>query len=480
MIRYYYTRYLAVYQDVLLYMLQDTEFRLGRYFAWYARTADFRTVMKRRTLEFTPKIKLLRLWLWAMWLIWVAATAIVLILGYNQQSYVLGLVALALIILLPYVLAFGVVVPLFLGGVFIQKPRERAIIAAAREEFARSKAVRIAIAGSFGKTTMKEILKTVLAEGKNVAATPGNMNTAIGISRFARKLTGKEDVLIVELGEGRVGDVKELSELSRPTMGIITGINEAHLISFKTLDRTVATVYELVDYLGDEAVVYKNGESQLVADRAETGDKYLFSDKGVAGWKVTSIKTSIEGTSFIAMHGKTIVRAHTGLLGRHTVGMSVAAIAIAHNLGLTAKQIEAGLEKVVPFEHRMQPRRLHGAWIIDDTYNGNSQGIEAGLELLASLKAKRRIYVTPGLVEQGSQTQDVHEVIGQQVARSADVVVLMKNSVTDFIVSGLEDAGFKGTLMLIDDPLEFYTNLEHFVAAGDVMLMQNDWTDNYQ
>lgn len=480
MIRYYFTRYLAVYQDALLYMLQDTEFRLGRYFAWYTRTSDFRTVMKRRQLELTTKIKLLRLWLWVMWLVWIILTAVVLTIGYTTHSYMLGLIALLLIALLPYVLAFGVVVPLFVGGLLIQKPRERAIIAAAREEFARSKAVRIAIAGSFGKTTMKEILKTVLAEGKNVTATPGNMNTAIGISRFARKLTGKEDVLIVELGEERVGDVKELSELSRPTMGIITGINEAHLISFKTLDRTVATVYELVDYLGDDAVVYKNGESQLVADRAETDDPYLFSKKGVAGWKVSSVKSSIEGTSFIAMHGKTVVRAHTGLLGEHTVGMSVAAIAIAHDLGLSVKQIEAGLSKVVPFEHRMQPRQLHGAWIIDDTYNGNSQGVEAGLQLLASLKAKRRIYVTPGLVEQGSQTQDVHEVIGQQAARSADVVVLMKNSVTDYITKGLEDADFAGTLMIVDDPLEFYTNLEHFVAAGDVVLMQNDWTDNYK
>ena len=123
MIRYYFSRYLAVYQDALLYMLQDTEFRLERYIAWYVRTADFRTVMKRRTLELTPKIKLLRLWLWALWLLWIVITTIVLVLGYSTHSYVLGFVALVLIIALPYVLAFGVVVPLFVGGILIQKPR---------------------------------------------------------------------------------------------------------------------------------------------------------------------------------------------------------------------------------------------------------------------------------------------------------------------------------------------------------------------
>lgn len=319
----------------------------------------------------------------------------------------------------------------------------------------------------------------MLSEGKTVAATPGNMNTAIGISRFAMKLIGDEDVLIIELGEEHVGDVRRLSQLSRPTMGIITGINGAHLISFKTLDSTVATVFELVDYVGKDAVVYKNGESQLVLDNTQGHDQYVFSEGGVDGWKVTAVKTSIESTHFIATHGSTVIHARTGLLGRHTIGMTVAAIAIAHQLGLSTAQIEAGLAKVTPFEHRMQPRKLHGAWIIDDTYNGNSQGVAAGLDLLKSLDAKRRVYVTPGLVEQGSSTRDVHEVIGQQAARSADVVVLMQNSVKDFIVKGLTDSGFKGTLKIVDNPLEFYTNLDQFVAHGDIVLMQNDWTDNY-
>lgn len=480
MIRFFYTRYLAIHQNVILYMLQDTEYRLGRYLAWYFRTSDFRSVMKRRSLELTPKIRLLRLWLWSIWLAWMVLIALLVVLGYTMQSYAFGIAAIIAILVLPFILAIGVAVPLFIGGLLIQKPRERALIAAARARFAKSKATHIAIAGSFGKTTMKEILSTVLGEGLNVAATPGNMNTAIGISRFAATLSGKEDVLIIELGEEREGDVKQLAEITRPTLGIITGINEAHLISFKTLERTVATVFELVDYLPDDARVYKNGESQLVVDASDDGDPLLFSATGVAGWKVTHAKTSIEGTSFIATRGNTKIHAKTHLLGQHTIGMTVAAIAIAHDLGLSSQHIEAGLEKVVPFEHRMQPRRLHGAWVIDDTYNGNSQGVAAGLSLLADIKATRRVYVTPGLVEQGSQTEDVHVVIGQQAARSADVVVLMKNSVTDYIVSGLQDAGFKGKLIIIDDPLEFYTNLEHFVAAGDVVLMQNDWTDNYQ
>lgn len=476
----YFTRYQAIYPTALLYMLQDTEYRLDRYAKWFLRTNDFTKVMKRRTLEITPKIKLLQIVLWGLWGLIIIAITVFVIVGYIAQSYMLGVIAIILLILLPYILAFGIIVPLFLGAILIQKPKEQVMIERARAIFKQSSATRIAIAGSFGKTTMKEILKTVLAEGKNVAATPGNMNTAIGISRFASRLIGDEEVLIIELGEEHVGDVRLLSELSRPSMGVITGINEAHLISFKTLDQTVATVFELVDYVGKKAIVYKNGESQLVRDNVSSDDTYVFTEKGVNGWKVSKSRTSIDGTHFTATKGATTIDAHTHLLGLHTVGMTVTAIVIAHDLGLSVKQIEAGLQKVEPFEHRMQPRKLHGAWIIDDTYNGNSQGVQAGLELLASLPAKRRIYVTPGLVEQGSSTQDVHELIGQQAAESADIVVLMQNSVTDYIVQGLSDSDFKGQILIADNPLEFYTNLDQFVAAGDVVLMQNDWTDNYQ
>lgn len=477
--KYYWTRYVAIYPTALLYMLQDTEYRLDRYIAWYFRTRDFRHVMKRRTLELTKKVRLLRIGIWSLWLLANSAVAVCIYMSVVTQSYTWGVVALGIIALLPFILAFGVIIPLIIGRLVIQLPRERAIIEEGRAILAKHTGTRIAVAGSYGKTTAKEILLTILHEGVRVAATPGNMNTAIGISRFARKLKGDEEVLIVELGEEQVGDVKQLASLTRPTMGVITGVNEAHLVSFKSLEQTAATIFELADYLGKDATTYKNGENKIVASRAKADDNYVYSEKGVNGWKVSHLTTTLEGTQFIATKGAKIVKARTKLIGRHVVGVTVAAIAIADSLGLTAHQIEAGLAKIRPFEHRMEPRKLHGAWIVDDTYNGNSDGVIAGLKLLKESQATRRIYVTPGLVEQGDKTKEVHELIGRLAARSADMIVLMKNSVTDYIVAGLQHEKFAGELRIIDEPLEFYTNIEHFVAAGDVVLMQNDWTDNY-
>jgi len=479
MIKKYWTRYLAIYPTTLLYMLQDTEYKLGQYIAWFNRTNDFRYVMKRRTLDLTPKIIQLRRTLWAIWIIVEIFLAICVYLAITMQATYWGLIGIAVVALLPFILGYGILVPVAVGQFLIQKPRERKIIRKADNIFAAHASTRIAVVGSYGKTTAKEILATVLAEGLKVAATPGNMNTPIGVSRFAHTLKGDEDVLVLELGEEKPGDIMTLSKLTRPTMGLITGINESHLSSFKTLDKTVSTIFELTDYLSSDATVYKNKESELLASKLKGGDPYAYDRSGVDGWKVSNAITSLEGTTFVARKGDKVVHAHTELIGLYKVGVTVAAISIADSLGLTTKQIETGLSKVKAFDHRMQPKRMHGAWVIDDTYNGNSDGVKDGLALLKSTKAKRRIYVTPGLVEQGSKTKEVHNKIGSLAAKSADMVVLMKNSVTDYIVDGLNEAGFKGELLIVDDPLEFYTNLEHFVAAGDVVLMQNDWTDNY-
>ena len=129
----------------------------------------------------------------------------------------------------------------------------------------------------------------------------------------------------------------------------------------------------------------------------------------------------------------------------------------------------------------MQPRVQHGAWVIDDTYNGSLEGIRAGLKLLIDLPAKRKIYVTPGLVDQGIETQRVHLEIGELIAQAnPDKVVLMQNSATNYITQGLENGKYKGNLQIENDPLNFYLNLEHIVATGDLIMLQNDWTDNYR
>jgi UDP-N-acetylmuramoyl-tripeptide--D-alanyl-D-alanine ligase len=470
--------FLPRFPTVLVYMLQSTEYHVGPYLGWFWRTSDFRTVMKRRALQKTMAARLLLLAVRVGMLVQIATGAYFIWLGLAREVAGAWQFGVAVLLSYPVVWAHLVTVPIALGRIFIANPKERKLIERSKHIFAKHPGVKVAVAGSYGKTTMKELLGTVLAEGKNVAITPANKNVASSHALFAHRLTGDEDVLVIEYGEGAPGDVARFAATTQPSLGVITGIAPAHLDHYPDLAAAAQDIFGLADYLHDQNV-YVNAESEAAQDYIKDNHT-RYSAEAVGQWKVVKPQVDFDGVRFDLKKGKQTLHLHSGLLGRHQIGPLAAVAAIAHDLGLSKKQIEDGVGKTVPFEHRMQPRPLGGAWIIDDTYNGNIDGIKAGLMLLKDLPAKRKVYVTPGLVDQGVETERVHHAMGGMIAHvNPDRVVLMENSVRPFIEAGLIEAGYDGELQVEDDPLSFYTGMEHHIAGGDLWLLQNDWTDNY-
>lgn len=465
------------YPTVLVYMLQSTEYQVKPYLQWFSRTHNFSSVMYRRTLD---KTKVARLLLLSLRIGMLAQLCIGLTLFWigTSSSILVMLGGIMAAITYPMVWAYVVVVPLELGRWFVINPNYRRQVKAAEPIFANSKATKIAVAGSYGKTSMKELLKTVLSEGKVVAATPANKNVAISHARFAQKLTGKEEILVIEYGEGAPGDVARFTKNTHPDKGIITGLAPAHLDQYPSLAAAGKDIFSLAKYVGAENA-YVNSDSSAIKDFIRSG-MHGYSQHGVLGWRVSDIRLDFMGTKFTMKKGSHILKLHSGLLGRHQVGPLALVAALAMDLGLSARQVELGIGKTTAFEHRMQPRALRGAWILDDTYNGNIDGMKAGLKLLAELPAKRKTYVTPGLVDQGQETKNVHQELGKAIAEAKpDKVVLMHNSAAPIIEASLKEAGYRGELQIERQPLDFYTNLEHFLANGDVVMLQNDWTDNY-
>jgi UDP-N-acetylmuramyl pentapeptide synthase len=463
---------------VLVYMLQNTEYQAGPYLKWFWQTTHFERVMYRRTLDPTRAARLLLLAVrWGMLL--QLAVGFGLIYAWWRGDLAGGLAfGIAAIVAYPLVWAHLAVVPLGLGRICIIKPQHRHAIKASRPVFANFKGAKIAVAGSYGKTSMKELLLTVLSEGITVAATPANKNVSISHAYFARKLTGNEAAIIIEFGEGGPGDVARFTDITKPTHAIITGIAPAHLDKYKTLKAAATDIFSVGKTVPDDHV-YINGESADALPFVQPGQQ-LYSEKNALGWKIHGVRVNLDGTHFTMQKGKHKLELYSGLLGRHQVGPLALVAALAHEFGLTNKQITEGIGKTIPFEHRMQPYVLSGAWIIDDTYNGNIEGIRAGVQLLKDLPAKRKIYVTPGLVDQGGDAPAIHEEMGRLIAGAKpDMVVLMKHSVTPAIQKGLQAAGYAGELLIETDPLNFYNNLSLFVATGDLVVMQNDWPDNY-
>lgn len=471
--------YSTSYPSTLVYMLQSNEYQAKPYLKWYWKTSNFNHVSRRGSLRRTRVAKMLLAVLWLGISLQLFFGAGLIATGLlNQHSHWL-LAGLLVVIWYPLVWAHLLVVPLEAGRLLVSRPKERKLIALSKSSFAQTKAVKIAVAGSYGKTTVKELLLTILSEGKRVVATPANKNVASSHAVFASRLNGDEEVLIIELGEGKPGDVKNFADTIRPDIGLIAGLAPAHLDHYKTIKAAGEDIFSLADFVRPSDL-FVNSESPPLKDFLKPNFQE-YSSKKVDGWKISKVIVEVSGTSFDMEKGHRKLKLHSGLLGKHLVGALACGVALAARLDMTDDQIVAGVSKTKPFEHRMEPRPLSGGWIIDDTYNGNIEGVRAGLELLKQLPAKRKLYVTPGLVEQGAVSQQVHTEMGVLIAKAQpNQVILMKNSVTSWIEDGLKKGGYQGIVLLEDDPLTFYSNLDQIIAAGDLLLMQNDWPDNYK
>ena len=265
------------------------------------------------------------------------------------------------------------------------------------------KLIKIGITGSYGKTSTKFILQTILSEKYNVLASPESYNTTMGNVKVIRKMLKPEhQVLISEMGARHRYDIREICDFVRPQIGLITSIGPQHLETFKNIDNIVKAKVELLDSLPTDGVVFlPNDDSHcLKLYNKEKRGKYIYgiNDKH-ADVYAKNIKTTKNGTEFIAVTKQGEIHCVSKLLGEHNVQNILGAIAIAVRLGLTNEQIANGVKKIKPIEHRLQMiDGANGITVIDDAFNSNPVGSKMALDVIKSFDG-RKIIITPGMVE---------------------------------------------------------------------------------
>ncbi len=471
-----FSRFSPRFPRSLTYMLQASEYYLGDYFEWYFTAADFNKVESVEQLDKTKKA--LVIWA-AIWIEHLAAICAIIAATYIYHSE-LGYWPLLGILAVPFLLPYFAAVPVMVVKYLIQKPYELFITKKLAEAIAKHPGIKIAIAGSYGKTTMREILRTVLGSGKRVAAPGGSINTLLGINNFMKTLKGDEEVLVFELGEYYPGDVAHLAKVINPDIGVITGVNESHLKRFGSIEKTVATIFELADNLGSKSL-YINAENKL-AKAAGRGSHIFYSGFGCGDYRVSAAKSGLAGTDFTVQHGDQELVLHTDLLGLHLVGSLVAAMQIGHTLGISDQDLVAGVAATKPFSRRLElASNKDGIYILDDSYNGNPDGVKAVIDFLSGLKGHQKLYVTSGLVEMGAKNREVHlEIAKELVAAKIDKVLLVRTSMTEIVAEGLTVSGYKGEVLWYDSTIAVHKALPHLTVKGDVVLLSTDLPDQYR
>ncbi len=351
----------------------------------------------------------------------------------------------------------------------------------------------IGITGSFGKTSVKYYLTTLLSEGYRVLMTPESYNTPMGIVRTIREyLMPTHEIFVCEMGARHLHDIKEITDIVHPDDGILTSIGYQHLETFHSLENIVSTKYELLDAVDekmkadgqkDKHLKFVNGDNQIIRANMKYEDAITYGMSEDCDYRATDIKVSGSGTSFsvTAPNGEACEFA-TKLVGRHNVENIVGAIAAANSLGVPMTKLRIAVRRLASVPHRLELVKHGSVSILDDAYNSNPNGAKVALETLDLFENQVKILVTPGMVELGEKEDEYNKEFGKQAAAVCDYIILVGEKNSASIKAGAIEAGFDPERLFVKNTLNEATALMYELDAGreKVILLENDLPDNYK
>ena len=352
----------------------------------------------------------------------------------------------------------------------------------------------IGITGSFGKTSVKYYLTTLLSESFSVLMTPESYNTPMGIVRTIREhLKPTHEIFVCEMGARHLHDIKEITDIVHPDDGIVTSIGYQHLETFHSLENIISTKYELLDAVDEKEkaegkqegkhLKFVNGDNEIIRANMKYPDAITYGLSDGNDYQAKDVQVSGAGTSFTvtAPSGET-AEFTTRLVGRHNVENIVGAIAAANSLGVPMKKLVMAVRRLVSVPHRLELTKHGNVSILDDAYNSNPNGAKVALETLSLFEGSVKILVTPGMVELGEKEAEYNEEFGKQAAAVCDYIILVGQKNSADIERGALGAGFDKEKIFTKSSFKEASELMYEIDAGKekVILLENDLPDNYK
>lgn len=345
----------------------------------------------------------------------------------------------------------------------------------------------IGITGSYGKTSTKHYLKRILDEEYDVLMTPGSYNTPMGVVRTIREyLKPYNQIFICEMGAKQRGDIEEICNIVHPEMGIVTAVGPMHLESFKTLDNVRDTKFELVDALpADGCAVVNNDFSPIAGRRIDNvrALRYGVTHPEGCDYVATNVCYGPTGTTF-TVEGPDGFRLdlETRLLGECNVSDLLAAVVIALQLKVPAEKIRYAVASIDQVEHRLSIKQTPGGvTIIDDAFNSNPSGSRMAVDVLSHFTDGKRIIVTPGMIELGSEQDNLNRAFGRHIGKNVDIAIIVGEYNRESITAGIKETEFDTTnLYIVDNFNMAQAELGKLLAKGDTVLYENDLPDTFK
>ncbi|MBU1318927.1 MAG: UDP-N-acetylmuramoyl-tripeptide--D-alanyl-D-alanine ligase [candidate division Zixibacteria bacterium] len=333
---------------------------------------------------------------------------------------------------------------------------------------------KIAVTGTNGKTTTKEMIAAILSRLHSVYRSPGNFNNLFGIPLSIFEMEGSYDFAVFEFGMSTTGEIARLTRIVQPQYGLITNIDAAHLETMLSVDAIAAAKFELFDNMPSDGTVFINLDNDYLRRRFDTErhEKYGFGVHSRTGFSPDRFE--INGSGCARFELESIGEVHLAMPGLHSLYNAIGAAAVAHYLKIPGREIKAALESFRSVEMRMETFTVAGVLIINDSYNANPNSMKYALDTLESINARGRKFAVLGdMFELGVTESELHRQVGAHAAKSGpDFLITCGDRARDISAAAVE-MGYPS------DATKHFANVndvtEHLLArlhSGDAVLIK--------
>ena len=336
----------------------------------------------------------------------------------------------------------------------------------------------IGLTGSSGKTTTKEMIASIIGRKKNILKTEGNLNNLIGLPQTIFRLNDQHELMILEMGTNSRGEIKRLTQIAEPNVGLITNIGPAHLEGFGSMDVVKEEKSDLFLNMPPSGIAIINLDDEAVAAASEKwrGGKVTFSMSPNADVAVKDIeKNGAKGVRFNLIIKGDTQKTEIKIVGLHHVYNAMAAAAAAFAAGIDIKTISEGLSAFRPFSGRMEIIKLrNGAFLLDDSYNANPASVREALMTLKDLKTNHNGFVFLGdMLELGAQADEMHRRIGMLMATIGVNALFLQGDFSKVTASGAIEGGLSPeNIFFLSDEEQGVDYLKKHLKKGDWILVK--------
>ena len=331
----------------------------------------------------------------------------------------------------------------------------------------------VAVTGSNGKTTTKDMISALLSSKFNVCSTEKNNNNEIGLSLTLLNITKEHDACVVEMGMRGFGQIKELCNIAKPTIGVITNVGTSHIGILGSKENIAKAKGELIQSLPENGIAVLNGDDSFVKKMGENfkGRVIYYGLNG--NYTVYGEKVSFEnfGTKYTCVCFDEAFKVNLKLLGIHNVYDALAATSTARILGVDVTKIQRVLSDFSPRAGRQSLIEINGIKIIDDAYNANPLSMEMALRSLKQISAKNKYLVLADMKELGKNEEKFHYEIGLKAADMGFCGIITVGDLAKFIAKGAKEKGMK-MIYSFDTCKEAAECILNIAKAGDVFLLK--------